>query len=835
MSYENIPEMNDIIEQLLVEPRGPVMRRLITEGFLRMYEDGKSGAVDPLARLKIDVANQRIDTLTAIPQNSTTENAELVDVRVGAAGESFATAGGAVREQIARADDEEKHLWSLTTIELDQPTTNWIHGTMLYSNHGYAESARYACTFEGYSYKLRKGTKIFADKGYEFNVLVFSGANAGTYVQEESRDFGTGVYELQNDRTVKYSVRKIESITPRTELTQAEVESMHTHMHTVIDRVETIDDIARETMAAEHAAESMVAGDHESNYELKTKKYPNLFNGHLNWGTIDSQTGEFTANSSSTANKMVCTDFIPVKQGATYTGSYNQLHLVAFYDKYKNFIGRMSAKRESPDYDMQFTPGVTAGSGFSTENAAFVRLVGQAETYVTRGQRFILTESTELQPWHPNDSQPFAVYVDPNNTRTSATKERTYNTIKEAIDSGATTILVAPGTYYENISVSDREELRILLDSSGQTYEGSNYSLKRAIICPCHQQELDNSNFSEDGVGSGTYVCSYNARSDDRIDITYNSNNSQHGPYDVVNDDHNSEAYGFYERRSGGLPTAGGAYRCEIYESTGNYKTSKTLRPAGNLQTCKNTECSMFYDVSNRLLYIHPSRGTIEGKTFYVPMGSFTPIASFSNINNLVLNGLFAEFGNYSGIHLKNVTKATVTNCGVAFTGYDSGFKTETSNVRFENCFAYEAAADGFGISKGGTVDLYNCKSTHNRDDGVSHHHATNGVIMGGEYSNNKKAGIAPTYGAKVNVYSAVCKNNENYGLYYSSDANAGNHCEDGESCKAISCVFEDNNHYDSSSNEYVGKDIFVAHYTLFLKDCDYSTSGTGTAGTISS
>lgn len=65
-------------------------------------------------RQEIDVQKARIDNITKLPQGSTAGDAELADIRVGADGKTYETAGDAVRRQVSQLSSE---IDSIKTIE----------------------------------------------------------------------------------------------------------------------------------------------------------------------------------------------------------------------------------------------------------------------------------------------------------------------------------------------------------------------------------------------------------------------------------------------------------------------------------------------------------------------------------------------------------------------------------------------------------------------------------------------------------------------------------------------------------------------------------------------
>lgn len=140
------------------------------------------------------------------------------------------------------------------------------------------------------------------------------------------------------------------------------------------------------------------------------------------------------------------------------------------------------------------------------------------------------------------------------------------------------------------------------------------------------------------------------------------------------------------------------------------------------------------------------------------------------NCNNIYFEDISFNTAKKSVVRIYDCNNVVMNNCEANGAIELMGFEVSDSDVIFNNCYASQNRYDGFNFHGYGTTILNDCVSENNQDDGCSHHEGCIGTINGGRFSNNGKAGIAPAYGAQVNIYNAVCNNNSYYGIAYLSD-----------------------------------------------------------------
>lgn len=125
MADSNIEQL---LKQILDTKLGKDMRQAIHDGIEQCYEDGKVGAVDLVAR-------QRIDNLSKLEPGSTTGDAELRDIRIGYDGTEYETAGEAVRGQIGSLYEDIEIISAISNVNFEQGGIDTSNGVIVDSEN----------------------------------------------------------------------------------------------------------------------------------------------------------------------------------------------------------------------------------------------------------------------------------------------------------------------------------------------------------------------------------------------------------------------------------------------------------------------------------------------------------------------------------------------------------------------------------------------------------------------------------------------------------------------------------------------------------------------------
>ena len=152
----------DYLKQIANSIYGKDVRSSIVNAIRQCYDDGKAGATDLLAR-------ERISNLTKLAEGSTTGDAELADLRVGADGKTYPNAGDAVRGQVSELKGDLSELidnqktWVLNSIDLEP-------GYILDDGTEASHNSRYRTRF----IRIRKCAMFFANRLGDDNDNLYS-------------------------------------------------------------------------------------------------------------------------------------------------------------------------------------------------------------------------------------------------------------------------------------------------------------------------------------------------------------------------------------------------------------------------------------------------------------------------------------------------------------------------------------------------------------------------------------------------------------------------------------------------------------------------------------
>ena len=115
--FDNLDVQNEINNKLDKMSEDGTLSKLL-EPYLNEFSTKISKQDETIA-----VLNSRVDNLSKLPDGSTTGDAELTDIRIGADGITYANAGESVRTQVT---DVTNAINNVTGINIINPVTGWI-------------------------------------------------------------------------------------------------------------------------------------------------------------------------------------------------------------------------------------------------------------------------------------------------------------------------------------------------------------------------------------------------------------------------------------------------------------------------------------------------------------------------------------------------------------------------------------------------------------------------------------------------------------------------------------------------------------------------------------
>lgn len=373
------------------------------------------------------------------------------------------------------------------------------------------------------------------------------------------------------------------------------------------------------------------------------------------------------------------------------------------------------------------------------------------------------------------------VYVSPDgddNNNNGATASSPLKTIQAAISRGASTICLARGVYArQNISVSSPgRDLEIVA-----TQEGSYTSPDRQRAVLYLGEDISFAGMTSHGAGVYSKAFSDAPASYQRVFV-----DKSEPPIST-----------------GSRPSPNAA----LWLSYSDTPKDKMLTPVLTLAACQSTPDSFFWDGSTVTTHIADTTGL----TKLVAGGYSLQGVRIEYGGNITLRGIEVLYAEYQGFYVRKNSFIHLVDCVTRYSQKADGFSADYSDGRFDGCISTHNRNDGFNVHGYGRTDYYDCVGMYNGDDGISHHDGCSGVIIGGEWAHNGKGGVSsPTYGAQVDVYTAVCHHNA-YGIYAVGDESSvartvrmtGNVCYDNSTAGilvAYVAVLGYNNHFDNNT-----------------------------------
>lgn len=308
---EDIPIIDN---ELDLTSKRPVENRAVARAISSVkadFEDTKEDVEEKTTTLKkdLEVERARINKIVALPNGSTTGDAELQDIRVGADGASHDSAGDAVR-------NTERLLLNALSVPVE-----WVEGQYFYESGGIASYSQFEIT----DYIPLRHNQV----KHNLEITVYLNSSTYCILYDEDKNI---LGAINGDASEVAEKKIYTAITPECEYIRLSNHIDYAPRIVIADMYNSVIDFTEANEYAEKVNSVVVKNVFKNLYDVTSATIGKI---------LIANTGAFYDIDGG-----VTSDYIPIESGEKYTfnaelSSYGSdlAQLTAYYDEDKNYIG----------------------------------------------------------------------------------------------------------------------------------------------------------------------------------------------------------------------------------------------------------------------------------------------------------------------------------------------------------------------------------------------------------------------------------------------------------------------------------------------------------------